>query len=415
MTSHGRRNQPRALGGTLLLVVLSSGFGSCRETSTRDGPHAASSQASSQSAPGPPPPEAKREASGLVTLVLGSGRAGRHPGEHDTVRVHFTGWNEKGKRFEDTRLGGAPKTLDMAAVIPGFREALLLMTVGERRRAWVPDELGYRGRPGSPRGTTVFDVELVEIVRSVQFLPAPPDVRTPPRDAEHTESGLVYRYLDHGQSSESPEPWDRVTLDFESWTADGKPFDSSRTLGHAATFDVADVVPGWAEVLPKLVVGDRVRLWVPAALAYDGKHGRPRGPVVFDLALRSIERRPEPPRAPAALAAPPKAATTTESGLSYQVLERGKGQRSPSADSRVRVHYSGWTPDGQLFDSSVVRGHPTEVRLNRMMPGWVEGVQKMVEGERTVFWIPEKLAYGGRPVGTPGNLVYEINLLEILP
>jgi FKBP-type peptidyl-prolyl cis-trans isomerase len=398
-------------------VLLAAGCGYACQSSPKDDAVVRGETATTNetpTAPGPPPPEAKREASGLVTQVLVPGRGERKPDALDTVRVHFTGWNEKGKRVENTRERGEPKTLAVAGVIPGFRQALQLMKVGERRRVWVPDKLGYPGRPGSPRGTMVFDIELVEIVETVHFAPAPEDVRQPPPEAETTKSGLSYRYLEHGEGKKSPRPWDRVTLEYDGWTADGKAFDSSRKLGHPATFDMGDVITGWAEVLPKLVVGDRIRLWVPKELGYDGRHGRPRGPIVFDLALRAIDERPEPPRPPADVAAPPKTATRTPSGLAYLALEKGEGERHPTAESRVEIHYSGWTTDGELFDSSVVRGHPATVPLNRVMPGWTEGLQKMVEGDRFVFWIPEELAYAGKQVGKPGMLVYEIELRKIL-
>jgi peptidylprolyl isomerase len=76
------------------------------------------------------------------------------------------------------------------------------------------------------------------------------------------------------------------------------------------------------------------------------------------------------------------------------------------------VHYSGWTTDGKLFDSSVVNGKPATFKLNRVIPGWTEGVQLMVEGEKRRFWIPESLAYAGQgPVY--GDLVFDIELIEI--
>jgi peptidylprolyl isomerase len=135
---------------------------------------------------------------------------------------------------------------------------------------------------------------------------------------------------------------------------------------------------------------------------------------VFDLALRAIDERPEPPRPPANLAAPPKTATRTPSGLSYLALEKGQGDRRPTAESLVEVHYSGWTTDGELFESSVVRGHPRTVPVDRVMPGWTEGLQRMVEGDRFVFWIPEELAYAGKRASKRGTLVYEIKLLKIV-
>ena len=113
--------------------------------------------------------------------------------------------------------------------------------------------------------------------------------------------------------------------------------------------------------------------------------------------------------------APPANATKTASGLAYRVLQKGKGTRHPKATDTVSVHYSGWTTDGKMFDSSVTRGQPASFPLNGVIKGWTEGVQLMVEGEKTRFWIPGKLAYGdtatgGRPAGM---LVFDIELISI--
>ena len=117
--------------------------------------------------------------------------------------------------------------------------------------------------------------------------------------------------------------------------------------------------------------------------------------------------------APPDVAAPPADATTTPSGLATRVLTPGTGSRHPQAHSRVRVHYSGWTTDGQMFDSSVARGEPITFGLNQVIPGWTEGVQLMVEGETRRLWIPETLAYGGRRGAPAGMLVFDVDLLRI--
>src|SRR5437016_7741390 len=93
--------------------------------------------------------------------------------------------------------------------------------------------------------------------------------------------------------------------------------------------------------------------------------------------------------APADVQAPPKDAKKTASGLAYKVIKAGKGKEHPKATSSVTVHYTGWTTDGKMFDSSVTRGEPATFPLNRVIAGWTEGVQLMVEGEKTRFWIPE--------------------------
>ena len=95
-----------------------------------------------------------------------------------------------------------------------------------------------------------------------------------------------------------------------------------------------------------------------------------------------IRERTEPMiPAPADVAAPPADAEKTPSGLATKVQVPGAGKRHPAANSRVRVHYTGWTTDGKMFDSSVARKEPITFGLNQVIAGWTEGVQLMVEGE----------------------------------
>ena len=117
--------------------------------------------------------------------------------------------------------------------------------------------------------------------------------------------------------------------------------------------------------------------------------------------------------APPDVKAPPPDASTTASGLASKVLTPGSGTQHPRASSRVKVHYSGWTTDGQMFDSSVARDEPISFGLNQVIPGWTEGVQLMVEGETRRLWIPEKLAYGGQRGAPQGMLVFDVELIEI--
>jgi len=119
-----------------------------------------------------------------------------------------------------------------------------------------------------------------------------------------------------------------------------------------------------------------------------------------------------PTQAPADVKAPPADAKKTSSGLAYKVIKPGTSTRHPTAANSVTVHYTGWTTDGKMFDSSVTRGMPATFPLNRVIAGWTEGVQLMVEGEKTRFWIPESLAYRGqRP--PYGMLVFDVELLKI--
>ena len=117
--------------------------------------------------------------------------------------------------------------------------------------------------------------------------------------------------------------------------------------------------------------------------------------------------------APPDVAAAPADAATTASGLACKVLQPGNSNVRPTATSTVRVHYTGWTTDGKMFDSSVARGEEIEFPLNGVIPGWTEGLQLMVVGEKRRFWIPARLAYNNAP-GTPqGTLVFDVELLGI--
>jgi FKBP-type peptidyl-prolyl cis-trans isomerase len=122
--------------------------------------------------------------------------------------------------------------------------------------------------------------------------------------------------------------------------------------------------------------------------------------------------------APPSVDAPPADAERSASGLAWIVLEPGDGRRRPTHADRVRVHYTGWQTDGTMFDSSVARGEPATFHAGNLIAGWVEGLRMMTEGERRRFWIPADLAYGDpatRPGAPSGMLVFDVELIEILP
>jgi FKBP-type peptidyl-prolyl cis-trans isomerase len=116
---------------------------------------------------------------------------------------------------------------------------------------------------------------------------------------------------------------------------------------------------------------------------------------------------------PADVAAAPPDASVTATGLASKVLTPGHGTRHPRPNSQVTVHYTGWTTDGKMFDSSVARNEPSTFGLDAVIPGWTQGVQMMVEGEKRRFWIPAGLAYAGEPDKPQGTLVFDIELIKI--
>lgn len=128
----------------------------------------------------------------------------------------------------------------------------------------------------------------------------------------------------------------------------------------------------------------------------------------------TVEAEEKDPLAPPEnVAAPPEDAETTESGMSYIVVKEGEGEK-PSATSTVTIHYTGWTTDGKMFDSSHKRGKPATFPLPNLIKGWQEGVPMMRKGATYRFWIPAKLAYGENPrPGAPkGQLTFDIELID---
>ncbi len=107
----------------------------------------------------------------------------------------------------------------------------------------------------------------------------------------------------------------------------------------------------------------------------------------------------------------------TPSGLQYLVLNVGGGKQHPAATDRVKVHYHGTLINGTVFDSSVERNQPISFGLNQVIKGWTEGLQLMVIGEKTRFFIPSDLAYGkrgaGRKIGPDETLIFDVELLGI--
>ena len=114
------------------------------------------------------PSDAQTTSSGLASKVIQAGTGSEHPSATDEVTVHYTGWLTTGQMFDSSVARGAPATFPLNGVIRGWTEGVQLMVVGEKRRFWIPSELGYGDRGAAsgaipPNATLVFDVELLGI------------------------------------------------------------------------------------------------------------------------------------------------------------------------------------------------------------------------------------------------------------
>ena len=128
--------------------------------------------------------------------------------------------------------------------------------------------------------------------------------------------------------------------------------------------------------------------------------------LVFVAAHAEAQDVPAPPD----VAAPPSDAERTPSGLASKVLVVGRGYTNPGERNTVTFHYTGWTTDGEMFDTS--GRFPSTMPLNSLIKGWIEGLQLMIVGETRRFWIPEELAYRGEREPF-GMLVFDVELIGI--
>lgn len=232
--------------------------------------------------------------------------------------------------------------------------------------------------------------------------------------------GLSYLLIEPAPQGALPPttPFVRLRMELE---ADGQLRVSTSRSGDLviAVATLESMAPGLARIVAESPIGETRRWTIAPELMRPGA-----GPLANIIGTTTAEIQvveaiaPLPP--PADLAQPPADAEGTPSGLIFKRLSpaAAEGAARPTADDRVRVHYSGWRQeDGEMFDSSVMRGTPSVFPVGRLIAGWTEGLQLMAVGERFRFWIPGELAYDGSTrAGAPrGTLVFDVELLEINP
>ncbi len=237
-----------------------------------------------------PPENAQKTDSGLAFLVLKKGRGRARPGPYDVVTVDYTGWTTDGVNFDSSVVKGKRAEFRLNQVVKGWREGLQLMTKGEKRRFWIPEELAYQGRPRRPRGMLVFDIQLYKIQKAPPLPPVPSDVAAPPAGVEKTDSGIAWKVLRKGRGKARPGPRSKVTIAFTGWTTDGNLFRSTLLEGRPSVMPIDRISSkGLSESLQLMVKGERARFWIPEELAYKGRPGGPEGMIVMDIEMLKIQ------------------------------------------------------------------------------------------------------------------------------
>jgi peptidylprolyl isomerase len=242
----------------------------------------------------------------------------------------------------------------------------------------------------------------------------PQPLAAPPPQAIETASGMSYIVLKPAPDPNRFFSGEWVEYRADVWSSDGVTRASSRESGPqvATVRRLAAEQPGFARAILSTPVGETRRWWIQPERLLPGYPGMPNLLHVVDL---TVVGEKNPVQVPADVAAPPADAMRTSTGLAYKVLSRGSGGGSPTPGSEIVIHYSGWTTDGRLFDSSVARDQRAVFRLDQLIQGWQEGLLLMSRGDSFRFWIPGHLAYDMQPPspGSPrGMLVFDVTLYD---
>ena len=238
------------------------------------------------------PESAEVTPSGLAHQLIQKGTSEVRPEATDMVVVHYAGWTSNGKKFDDSRSRGQPVTFPLDRVIKGWTEGVQLMSVGEKRRFWVPQALAYGNNPklGAPRGDLVFDIELLAIKKPKPAPQVPDNLTAPPKQAILDPSGMVSLVLQKGTGTANPSESSIVKVHYTGWDKNGKIVDSSVIRDEPLIAPLNRVIRGWSIGVQLMTVGEKRRLWIPPKLAYGSNppNGAPAGPLVFDIELVEI-------------------------------------------------------------------------------------------------------------------------------
>jgi FKBP-type peptidyl-prolyl cis-trans isomerase len=344
----------------------------------------------------------KTTASGLQYGVLKKGREGPSPAATDMVEVHYTGWLTNGKQFDSSRERGQPAKFPLNGVIKGWTEGVQLMTPGARFKFVIPPELGYGDQDQGtipPNSTLVFDVELLGFTALPKY-----EAGKPGAAQKKLPSGVTCEVLEVGKGPMVGEG-EAVALKYAIFQEE-KLAECTEQNGHVIA-GTKDTLPFefLKELLGEMRQGDVLRVEVPANVA----PSLPKA-TVWRIELTGIHKLPK------FRALDPEKTKTTASGLKYEVLKEGDGAQ-PKATDTVSALYTGWLPDGKMFDSAHARGMPSEFPLKQVIAGWTEGLQLMKAGGSCLFEIPGELAYGarGRPPLIPANqtLIFLVELVDV--
>lgn len=240
-----------------------------------------------------PPPSAQKTASGQATRLVVPGTGRKHPGGNDCVRLRYVSWNRQGELAGTSSNDDEGEVECLHHMLPTIAQAMALMVEGETRRLWIPKALAFPPDDDDPPPARASD--LTYDLTLLAIIPAPPTPRSlkaPPARARKLRSGVAIEILQKGTGAVHPAEGQQLSMHLSGWTTDGTMFQSTTMAGgHPGEFTLAELLPGLREGVQQMVVGQRARMWIPAALAYGEKPRRraqPAGNLVFEVELYGV-------------------------------------------------------------------------------------------------------------------------------
>jgi FKBP-type peptidyl-prolyl cis-trans isomerase len=240
------------------------------------------------------PSDAEKTATGLAMKIVTRGTGKLHPKPNDCVRIRYAAWTRSGEKVGASTDDEGGELDCLRGMTPGLAEAVAKMVVGEQRRLWIPEALAFPVDPNDddqPRrkADLTYDLTLLTILSA----PATPRaLKHASPKARKLPSGVALEIVKRGSGQAHPDASQQLTMHLSCWTTDGALHESTKFGGKPLSYRIAELVPGLAEAVQQLVVGDVARAWIPAALAYGNKPKRrsqPAGNLVYEIELVGLE------------------------------------------------------------------------------------------------------------------------------
>ena len=226
--------------------------------------------------------------------------------------------------------------------------------------------------------------------------------------------GLAFIVLQKGLEVATKDPFKVIRTRSNVWKADGTQTGSVEDgLSTSQLRQVRKSLPFFATILESMPVGEKRRWWISSVLVPEGSQAFEKADYVMEVEIVDVL---DPLPAPENVAAIPEAATVTSEGIGILTLKAGDQTTYPELGSTIVVHYSGWTTDARMFDSSRLREATASFPLNRLITGWQLALPKLSKGEIARIWIPGALAYDNRedrPFAPKGMLVFDVELIDL--